>query len=659
MRARISMRWLVTLFTGFFLTCSLGLMFLATHIIVQEQWKQASLLHARTAAVLLARTNQEALRRRDTATLNRQLRQATSIVEVERVIVTDRLGKVVADSAGRDRRPVKVSILSLMSGKTTLHAEGPRIDVLMPIRVGAVPVGGVFVRCNFSERQPILQEIFHHSLMIGLLTVLLSCLIAYSLAGVISQPAQRLARSMRAVADGQLSERLPEEGCCEQQQMARTFNHMAGSLRRRIRELQSLPALVLGISRSLDLTEVVRSAIASLEAALPETRIQIWLLDSEGDYLIEGSGYNGVEEESRIIPRHQSALLAHAMQTKQVLLTGEGFEHLSVDPWFAEKFGARSLAAVPLCVGESVLGVLVALRGDAPPLLPDELPFLSAAAKQIALSIDNARLFSREAHLSAIFQRLLRPPAPAPVPGLDIAFHWQPAQGEAPVSGDYYDFIALPDGRWGIVIGDVCGKGTIAASYTTMAKYVLRSYAFETTSPAEILQRTNAALFAQFTGADADEAAPPFITMLCALYEPATGRLSYSHAGHPLGTLVRLGSPAATPLHRGGPPVGVIPDATYKEEVLYLAPGDTLALYTDGVVEAAGTEELLEPARIGALLAENQDAPVQAAADALIAEVERIGGGRHSDDVTLLVLRVNGSTPPLALPHSTEECAAG
>ena len=118
----------------------------------------------------------------------------------------------------------------------------------------------------------------------------------------------------------------------------------------------------------------------------------------------------------------------------------------------------------------------------------------------MALALENARRFGREARMASVFQRLLAPPTPG-LPGLDVAACWQPARGDGTVSGDYYDFFPLPDGRWGIVIGDVCGKGTVAASYTTMAKYVLRSYAHEANSPGEILQRTNATLCAQMSGA--------------------------------------------------------------------------------------------------------------------------------------------------------------
>ena len=159
---------------------------------------------------------------------------------------------------------------------------------------------------------------------------------------------------------------------------------------------------------------------------------------------------------------------------------------------------------------------------------------------------------------------------------------------------------------------------------------------------------------------DSGEEAPMFVTIFCALYDPATGRLTYSHAGHPLATLVRAGTTPAVTLDSGGPPVGVLSNATYKEGLVYLAPGDVLALYTDGVVEAAGGGgHYLEGPRIAQLLAAHRDEPVQSAADALMHEVARLARGTVTDDVTLVVLRARGDVSPFVLPGAQAELAAG
>lgn len=267
-------------------------------------------------------------------------------------------------------------------------------------------------------------------------------------------------------------------------------------------------------------------------------------------------------------------------------------------------------------------------------------------------------MYGREARVASLFQRVLLPPPPTAIPGLEIAARWRPAPGESGVTGDYYDFVALPDGRWGIVIGDVCGKGSIAASYTAMAKYVLRSYAYESRSPAEILQRTNATIYAQFTDGLIEEA-PMFVTLFCALYDPATLRFTYAHAGHPLGTLARIDSRMVVPLDQGGPPLGVVADATYHEETLTLHPGDTIALYTDGVVEAARNGHVIEPVRIAEILIAHQEDSAQRMADALLEEAARTAGGEVPDDVTLLILRAGTAAAPIEVAARPAELASG
>jgi len=102
--------------------------------------------------------------------------------------------------------------------------------------------------------------------------------------------------------------------------------------------------------------------------------------------------------------------------------------------------------------------------------------------------------------------------------------------------------------------------------------------------------------------------------------------------------VVRAGSAPSITLDYGGPPVGVLPEAHYDEDVIYLAPGDTVALYTDGVVDTAGSD-LMDSSRIAEVLAAYRGEPVQGAANALMAEVTRLSQGTVADDVALLVLR--------------------
>ncbi|HOJ21468.1 MAG TPA: SpoIIE family protein phosphatase, partial [Armatimonadota bacterium] len=526
-------------------------------------------------------------------------------------------------------------------------AEEDEIQVVAPVMDADTSLGAILINISLREHHALLDAVRQWGVLMALTTILIACTTAYFLAAVITRPLQRLAHGMRAVAEGNPAPPLDEDGCREVRQMAKSFNGMARSLRRRLAEMESLRILGSATSRSLDLGTVIQSASECVEAAIPDIRAQIWLCDREGGRLIEG-GRAAVEPE-QVIDLDSDTVLARALQSPEPLLAGAGSE-VQLDPWLAERYQATSVAAVPLRAGQERVGVLLACRQNGTPLTRDNLPFLEAAGTEIALSIQNARMFHRESRVAEVFQRMLLPQTHTFIEQLEVAVRWRPASGDGQIGGDYYDFIALPGGRWGIVIGDVCGKGTLAASYTAMAKYALRSYAYETGSPAEILRRTNAALYAQLNSTEAHEGAPSFITMLCALYDPSTRQLVYSHAGHPLGTLACANSHVVITLDQGGPPVGVVPDATYQEDVLYLAHGDSLALYTDGVVEASRSEEVIEPARIAELLRMNQENSVHAAADAVLAEAMNAAGGHAADDTTLLVIRVRDLLPPLALP---------
>lgn len=657
MRARMSLRWTVTLFTGFFLAASLGLVLFATLSKFRAQWAEDAVLQARRAARLLARTSHEALRLGDLSALDQLVRQAAGDDAVERVIVAGRHGEVIADSAPGQEAPALLRAVPRLQGSDRVQTDGARAQVLVPITHGRTPLGAVFILCSTHEQQAMLLAVRDWGILMVAITILVACATAYFLAAIIATPIRRMAHSMQAVARGQLHQRLPEEGCCEVRRMAHSFNHMSAALWRRMREMESLQLLGLAVSSSLYLYKVAQAAVESVQAVLPDTRAQIWLSDLEREHLVEATmAYP--EENGLAVPLGEDCLLSRAYHRRQVLRAGGPEDGEPADPWLRAHFGAASAVALPLVAQSEGVGVLTVLRPEgAEPLQAEDLPFLQAAANQIALALENARMYGREARVASVFQRVLLPP-PATIPGLEIAARWRPAPGETKVTGDYYDFIALPNGRWGIVIGDVCGKGTIAASYTAMAKYVLRSYAYESDSPAQILQRTNAALYAQFTGGLSEEA-PMFITLLCALYEPETGRFSYAHAGHPLGTLARVDSRVAIALDRGGPPLGVLADAVYHEETLYLSPGDTVALYTDGVVEAARDEHVLEPEHIAAILLAHQEDSAQRVADALLDEVVRLANGEAPDDVTLMILRAGTgvdslpmSPPPAGLAAS-------
>jgi serine phosphatase RsbU (regulator of sigma subunit)/anti-sigma regulatory factor (Ser/Thr protein kinase) len=181
----------------------------------------------------------------------------------------------------------------------------------------------------------------------------------------------------------------------------------------------------------------------------------------------------------------------------------------------------------------------------------------------------------QELRVARVVQQTLLPkelPTPA---GWQVAAYWQPAQA---VSGDFYDFIALPDGNLGVVEADVTGKGVPAALVMASARGILRVAAEQDpTSPGKVLAHVNELLCPDL---------PPsmFVTCLYGVLNPHTGRFVFANAGHNLPVKCTLD--AVVELRATGMPLGLLPEMTYDEHEAFLEPGERILIYSDGLVEA-------------------------------------------------------------------------
>jgi stage II sporulation SpoE-like protein len=177
-------------------------------------------------------------------------------------------------------------------------------------------------------------------------------------------------------------------------------------------------------------------------------------------------------------------------------------------------------------------------------------------------------------NVAARVQTSLLPPLPDPTQGINWCAAVEPA---GKVGGDYYDFIALPDGRMCVVLGDVSGKGVAAAVFLANVRATLRALAHDATRPAVLLERLSSVLLA-------DSTAGLYVTCIVAMVNPAERSFVYANAGHPAGV---LWTPERTyALSAGGPPAGLLPDARFDEEALAFDEGDLVIFVSDGVTDA-------------------------------------------------------------------------
>jgi serine phosphatase RsbU (regulator of sigma subunit)/predicted ester cyclase len=233
-----------------------------------------------------------------------------------------------------------------------------------------------------------------------------------------------------------------------------------------------------------------------------------------------------------------------------------------------------------------------------------------------------------------VARRIQQASLPKEVPQLEgwqINPYYRPARE---VGGDFYDFHLLSEGKLGLVVGDVTGKGVPAALVMSTTCGMLRLAAQSYSSPGEMLQRVNEALFPNI---------PPnmFVTCFYGILDPKSGHFTYANAGHDL-PYVRHGGGEAEELRARGMPLGLMPGMSYEQKKIFLHAGEAALLYSDGLVEAHDPKgEMFGFPRLRALVAEHGDEEERLLGDFLLEELYSFTGEgwEQEDDITLLTLR--------------------
>jgi serine phosphatase RsbU (regulator of sigma subunit) len=275
-------------------------------------------------------------------------------------------------------------------------------------------------------------------------------------------------------------------------------------------------------------------------------------------------------------------------------------------------------------------GAVVALRGAYQDVSAQYQTQVALAATRDQLA-DSEQRAAEEHRLAVRLQRAIMPPdePPAAAAGIDVAVRYRPVGEGHLVGGDWYDTLLLPSSDVLLVVGDVAGHGIDAVTGMVAARNSLRGLAITGAAPAELLRMLNGAMCHLTSGAVG--------TALCGVYEPPTRMLRWARAGHLPPVLVRDGSATELPLP-GGLLLGMDPDAGYEEAACSLRPGDTLLLFTDGLIERRGES-------ISDVLADFVAAVTAGPAEeSAAARADRIMAGADSDtgdDACLVVVRVS------------------
>jgi sigma-B regulation protein RsbU (phosphoserine phosphatase) len=290
--------------------------------------------------------------------------------------------------------------------------------------------------------------------------------------------------------------------------------------------------------------------------------------------------------------------------------------------------------AIPLRVGEQLVGVFTASHPELNGFPRQQLRILQALCDHVAIAVHNARRFQseraeravmdREAEEARVIQQALLPKSSPYIPGFVVSGLSVPARA---VGGDWYDFIPFPDGRWGIVLADVSGKGTAAALLMSATRGVLRALAEACCTPGEVLTRLNELLVNDFP-------AGKFVTMVYAVLDPSTRSVIFANAGHLRPLFIDQVGERFLDTERGLP-LG-LGCGDYSETCVTLSPGSKLIFYSDGITEAENADgEEYGLSR----LAEHADRP-GASAVSIVDDVRSFAGPNQADDASAVFVGV-------------------
>ncbi|MEU8972752.1 SpoIIE family protein phosphatase [Streptomyces monashensis] len=300
----------------------------------------------------------------------------------------------------------------------------------------------------------------------------------------------------------------------------------------------------------------------------------------------------------------------------------------------------HSLIAVPLIARGVVLGVAAFYRGQDPaPFGDDDRSLAQELATRAALSIDNARRYTRERAMVLALQRSLLPHSLPDQDAVEVAHRYLPAESD--VGGDWYDVIPLSGTRVGLLVGDVVGHGMLSAATMGRLRTAARSFAELDFPPDEVLtQLDNLVGRLDREEPAAGESGIIGATCLYAVYDPTTQRCAIARAGHPPPALISPDGTVSFPDLPAGPPLG-LGGLPFEAAELDLPEGSGLVLYTDGLIEdrERDVEAVLDQLR--GTLAHTERTPEEICE----AVLDTVAPAHPRDDVALLVARTHALDP--------------
>jgi phosphoserine phosphatase RsbU/P len=358
-------------------------------------------------------------------------------------------------------------------------------------------------------------------------------------------------------------------------------------LNEQVEDLQRLQKATQKINSILDLDPLIDNIVNDVARSFGCVEASIYLHDEQrGEMVLAGVHGCSVNHKGHRLKVGQEGMVGYVASTGQMRYAPD----VRKDEYYIGcEHDTLSEVVIPLQVGEHLVGVFTASHPELDAFPRQQLRILQALCDHVAVAIRNACRFqseraeretmSREAQEARVMQQALLPKASPYIPGFVISGLSVPAGA---VGGDWYDFIPFPDGRWGLVLADVSGKGTAAALLMSATRGMLRSLAEACCAPADVLTKLNGLLVEDFP-------AGKFVTLVYAVLDPATRIVTFANAGHLHPLLIDANGAQFLDTERGLP-LG-LSCGDYSETTVALSPGSRLVFYSDGITEAVNADD--------------------------------------------------------------------
>ena len=400
-----------------------------------------------------------------------------------------------------------------------------------------------------------------------------------------------------------------------------------------VRDLLKLQKIAQRISSELDVDRLMDKIAHEIVETFGAVEASVWLSDhARGEMFVAGVRGCTVHAKGHRFKIGRDGMVGWVAANGRTRYAPD----VHADPYYVSCEGeTRSEIVIPLRARGELIGVLCTGHPALDGFSEWERQMLESLAEQIAIAVHNARRYQieqaaravieREAEEARVVQESLLPKVSPFAPGFSIQGRTLPAGF---VGGDWFDYIPLSDGKWGIVLADVSGKGMGAALLMSATRAALRSMADTCFGPGGVLQKLNRQIMADFP-------AGRYVTMVFGIFDPATRKLTFANAGHPSPVFFNgAGETRALPTEKGLP-LGMI-EGFYSEVTVELGPRSRLLFYSDGISEAVnakdeefGLQRILEHLGVE-----------QTCAPCFLEAIKAFEGGRpQHDDATVILIK--------------------